>query len=89
MAGKKIKKNFRKYSFAEKMRYHLNRSSGSSNKAVYSRHWVDGATDTHAENNYNAVKSEISNRKAKKVPFSVYDIGLIGYRNGLRAKLKK
>lgn len=89
MAKRKQKRN---YSFSEKFRYHSERAKGdvmTDNKALYSKQWLEGVNDKHAENNFRAVKSEIRSRRLSKVPFSSYDIMLAGYRNGLSSKLKK
>ena len=64
------RKQRRKYSFSEKLKYHTQRAKGdvmTDNKALYSTQWLEGANDKHAENNFSAVKSEIRSRRAKKV----------------------
>lgn len=78
------------YAIEQRARYHKERVDNqkvSENKRYYSRNWLDGYTDSRAENNYRAVCSEIS---AKKGHMSKeHSIMLNGYKNGLKAKLSK
>lgn len=73
----------KKYSVAQRKSFHEKRvldKTVSENKRVYSKSWFDGYSDTHASNNYPAVLSEISARKRRRVPHSVYDVTLQGYK---------
>ena len=89
----KKKTNKKQYSVDQKVRYHHRRINGyekaTDNQVVYSGAWLDGYYDERAKNNLSAVKSEISRRRRDKIPFSQYDVNLVGYRNGLSSKLKK
>lgn len=80
-----------RYSTTQKIEYHANRlknSRISDDKKVYSRNWLEGYNDPHYKFNLGGAKSELSARRKNKVPFSNYDIGLLGYENGLRERNK-
>ena len=80
----------RRYSVEARAAYHRARVDSrniSANKKFYSRNWLDGFTDKHPYENYQAVCSEIS-RKKKNASRNVR-ISLYGYRNGLKAQLDK
>ena len=86
MARKKNKK----YSVLQKSKYHEKRvhdSTLSENKRIYSRNWLEGLSDYHADSNLKACNSEIKKRREARVKVNSYDIGLYGYRNGLKARL--
>lgn len=76
----------------DKLTYHrgrLNSSHVSDNKKIYSNGWLDGYHDSHYKSNLIAVKSEIRTRRKNKVPFSSYDIDLIGFHNGMKERDKQ
>ena len=81
-------KKRRKYSVAERVNYNKKRASSSAvsdNQRYYSRHWLDGYNDPHAENNFRAISAEIKRERGhmtKAVAVVYY-----GYRNGLKARL--
>ena len=86
MARKKRKK----YSIRQKSDYHEKRvydSTLSENKRIYSRNWLEGLDDYFAKSNLEACNSEIKKRRKAGVKVNSYDIGLYGYRNGLKARL--
>lgn len=83
-------KKRKKYSVAERVSYHENRAESSAvsdNQRYYSRHWLDGYNDPHAENNYRAINAEIKRNK----PYMNRSDAVVyyGYRNGLKAQLEK
>lgn len=81
---------YNKYSIEQKVAYHKRRlvdNKVSDNKKCYSKNWLDGYLDEHARNNYNAVCHEIKSRKGTLT--KDYAICLYGFKNGLKAKLKK
>ena len=83
-------KNKKKYSIQEKSIYHERRARNplvSENKRIYSRNWEEGFTDHYFITNLSACDSEIKKRRKAKVKINSYDIGLYGYRNGLKARL--
>lgn len=80
----------KKYTVEQRANFHkrrVNNTKVSENKQCYSRNWLDGYTDTHAENNYKAVCAEIKQKKGHVS--KPYSIVLHGYRNGLKAQLDK
>ena len=82
----------KKYSTKQKLNYHSNRlkrSNVSENKKTYSRHWLEGYNDPHYKFNLSGAKSELKGRRKNKVPFSTYDIMLLGYKNGLVERNKE
>lgn len=61
-----MKKQTRKYSLAEKAKYHKNRlqsPKATENQKVYSRNWLDGFNDEHVNDNFQAIKKELNQRK--------------------------
>ena len=92
-----MKKN---YSIAERERFHRNRvnsSKATDSQKVYSRHWLDGFSDEHADNNLKAVTGELARRKklikereneVKSIKSVNRDV-LSGYIRGLQAGLNK
>lgn len=79
-----------KYGYNERSRYHQSRIGNpnvSDKKQLYSREWIQGYMDEHAEFNYRGVCSELKSR-GKKAPRD-YKIMLNAYRNGLKAQLEK
>lgn len=79
----------KKYSVSERVDYHKKRVQDpkvSEGKKIYSREWLGGFNDKHAENNYAAVCSEIQKRKGHMPRQAA--VVLFGYRNGLKAKIQ-
>ena len=79
----------RKYSPMEKNIFHekrLRSDSVSENKRIYSKNWIEGFLDPHYRTNLSACNDEIKERRRNKVKVNSYDIGLYGYRNGLRTR---
>lgn len=80
----------KKYSYDDRSRYHQSRVGNpnvSDNKQLYSREWIHGYMDEHAEFNYSGVCSELKSR-GKRAPRDD-KIMLNAYRNGLKAQLEK
>lgn len=80
----------KKYGIPEKVSFHEKRavsSSASEVKKLYSKQWLEGFHDTHAECNYGSVCQEIDFRKKDKDTPRGYRIMLNAYRNGLKAQL--
>jgi len=82
MAKKKM------YTSAEKLAYHKKRGKQDNNKGMYSRKWVDGFTDKHADHNVYSVVREYTNRR---VDGNLGDMGgyYTGYINGAIAQLRE
>lgn len=81
-------KKRRKYSVAERVNYHKKRASSSAvsdNQRYYSRHWLDGYNDPHAENNFRAISAEIKRKRGHMTKSAA--VVYYGYRNGLKARL--
>ena len=81
-------KKRRKYSVAERVNYHKKRASSSAvsdNQRYYSRHWLDGYNDPHAENNFRAISAEIKRERGHMTKSDA--VVYYGYRNGLNARL--
>jgi len=81
-----------KYSSLQKKYYHESRLKKNikETKKLYSKNWLDGFNDDHVSDNLIAVKDEIARAKKNKISSkSNYYICLIGYKNGLLARLKK
>lgn len=80
----------KKYSPVEKLKYHEERGQKmrTSNKGWYSREWVSGYNDPYADNNIDAARAEIAQKKSQGVPNKRL-IGLYGYLNGAKAKLSQ
>lgn len=77
------------FSASQKFDYYKKRlGKVRGGQLIYRSNWIDGFTDPHVRENYKAVVSEINKCKKNKVPFNDYYLSLIGYRNGLKAKLK-
>lgn len=87
-ANKVPTKSRKRYSCAEKIKYHTTRASSnaSEKKKLYSKNWLDGVNDDHAKSNLSAIETEIAFRKKRKLPISS---GYYGYRNGLRCRVGK
>ena len=83
-------KKRRKYSVAERVNYHKKRASSSAvsdNQRYYSRHWLDGYNDPHAENNFRAISAEIKRERERGHMTKSAAVVYYGYRNGLKARL--
>ena len=81
-------KKKRNRTIAERVNYHtkrLNSAKATENQKIYSRNWLDGFYDRHADVNYSAVCSEISAKKGRMS--RAYSINLHAYRNGAKAQL--
>lgn len=62
------KRKFKKYSTQDKVTYHKNRMydrSISEDQRFYSRTWLFGFLDNHADHNSKALKNEYSKRKVQ------------------------
>lgn len=62
------KRRWKKFTTQEKVNYHksrINDPSLSENQRFYSRSWLDGFLDDHADMNYHAAKDEYSSRKSR------------------------
>ena len=87
------KKRYKKYSTQDKVNYHKNRMydrSISEDQRLYSRTWLSGFLDNHADHNSKALKNEYSKRKAQgklyKSEHIMYQADIRGTSE--RAKLK-
>lgn len=87
-ANKVPTKSRKRYSCAEKVKYHTFRmhSNVGEKKKSYSKNWLDGYNDDHAKSNLSAIETEIDYRKKQKLPICSGDYG---YRNGLRCRVGK
>lgn len=78
----------KRYNLNDRLKFHKNRVNNpniSEGKRIYSRHWLDGFTDSHAKNNYSAICCEIDRKKGRCS--RTESIVLHGYKNGLKANL--
>lgn len=89
--NRRCSNNKKRYSTKEKIEYHTLRLNGnvSEGKKTYSRHWLKGYKDPFYSHNLASVKYEINDRRKNHVPFSNYDIVLLGYKNGLEERNKQ
>lgn len=81
----------KRYSIKDRAAYHKSRvddSHLSDNKRLYSRQWLDGFTDKHPRENYDACRAEIRKRKVTALSNGEKSL-LFGYRNGLKAQLDR